>query len=142
VEQEDRRSDGYSQRLYGPARSSEAERQFGWRPEYLQEAKEEVTEVVEDLRPKFPPTRFKSNCLIVWKADWCSACKKMGPTIKQLRAEGYAVYILDYDYYYDLAQKMHIQALPTCIVHKDSREVSRHRGVVSADALKKTLTKN
>lgn len=144
VERENYRGDGYSQRLPGPARSSEAERQFGWRPEYLQYARAEAlaTEGAEDLRPLFPPKVSQPNCLIMWTADWCPVCKKMYPIIRQLREEGYVVYVLDYDAYYALAQKMNVRALPTCIIHKNKKEVARHRGVVSVVTLKKTLTRN
>lgn len=136
VEQEDRGGNGYSPRLSGPARSAQAERQFGWRPEYRQQAKEEASEA-QGVRPVFQP-----NCLIVWTAAWCPACKSMYPIAKILQAEGYAVYVLDFDKNKKLAKEMRIYALPTILIRQSGVEVTRQIGTVTLDEIKKTLTKN
>jgi thioredoxin 1 len=136
LEQENRRGDGYSQRLPGPARSSEAERQFGWRPEYLQEAKDEAAE------PQAVTPIFQPNCMILWTAEWCPSCKSMYPIAKILQAEGYTVYVLDLDKNKKLAKEMRIQAVPTTLIRRDGVEVTRRIGTVALAEIKRTLTKN
>lgn len=132
VEQEDQRGDGYSQRLPGPPRSAQAERQSGWRPEYLQTAK-----VVETLAPVFQP-----NCMILWTAEWCPNCKSMYPIARILQAEGYAVYVMDLDKNKKLAKTMRIQAVPTTLIRQHGVEVTRRIGTITLDEIKKTLTRN
>ena len=136
VEQEDRRGDGYSQRLSGPPRTTEAERQFGWRPEYLQQAKEEAAKT-QAVTPIFQP-----NCLILWTADWCPSCKSMYPIAKILQAEGYTVYVLDYDEHKGLAHAMRIHTLPTTLIWQNGVEVTRRTGTITLDEIKKHLKKN
>lgn len=138
LEQENRRSDGYSQRLHGPSRSAQAERHFGWRPEYIQSANAEAaTEATAITSPVFQP-----NCMILWTAEWCPACKSMYPIAKMLQAEGYTVYILDFDKNKALAKKMRVQYLPTTLIRRYGVEVTRRTGVVTLEEIKKTLTRN
>jgi thiol-disulfide isomerase/thioredoxin len=139
MEQEDRRGDGYSQRLPGSQRSPEAERQFGWRPEYLNKRTND-TQAIETTAVTTPV--FQPNCMILWTAEWCPACKSMYPIAKILQAEGYAVYVLDIDKNKKLAKEMRIQYLPTTLIRHRGVEVTRRTGVVTMDEIKKTLTKN
>lgn len=136
LEQEDNGGDRYSQRLPRPPRTPEVERHFGWRPEYTDtQAGTQATE--KAVTPIFQP-----NCMILWTAEWCLACKSMYPIVKILQAEGYTVYTLDYDKNKKLAKKMRIQSLPTTLIRRDGVEVTRRVGSVTLDEIKKTLTKN
>jgi thioredoxin 1 len=136
MERENYRGDGYSQRLPGPSGSSQAERQFGWRPEYIQRAKEEAVET-QAVTPVFQP-----NCMILWTAEWCPSCKSMYPIAKILQAEGYAVYVMDLDKNKKLAKEMRIRAVPTTLIRRDGVEVARRIGTTTLDEIKRTLTKN
>lgn len=84
----------------------------------------------------------KSNCLVLWAADWCPACKKMYPIVKKLKAEGYNVYIMDYDENREVAKELGIDRLPTTLIFRDGAVVARHVGVTSAETIKKDLKKN
>lgn len=129
VEQEDRGSNGHSQRLSGPSRPSEAE----YTP---QEAAKTPAEA--EVGTLF----FQPNCMILWTAEWCPACKSMYPVAKILQAEGYTVYILDYDQNKALAKKMRVQYFPTTLIHRYSVEVTRRTGIITLEEIKRDLKKN
>ncbi len=131
LEQENRGGDRYSQRLPGPPRSAQT-----GRPESDKQASN--TQAIEKaVTPVFQP-----NCMILWTAKWCPACKGMYPIARILQAEGYAVYILDYDRNKKLASEMRVRSLPTTLIRRDGVEVTRRVGHVTLDEIKKTLTKN
>lgn len=113
-----------------PARSY----QQGWIP-----PEQTATVVVDEvtLLKKLEP-----NCMVLWTAKWCSSCKKMKPIVKQLREEGYAVYVLDYDENRKDAQQLNVRTFPTIIIRENGREVARHVKVVSKDKILKALKKN
>lgn len=133
VEQEDRGGNGYSQRLSRPPRPPQAERQFGWRPEYLPTAEATTEAAAIILQP---------NCMILWTAEWCPACKSMYPIAKILQAEGYTVYVFDFDKNKKLANAMRIKAVPTTLIRQNGVEITRRIGTVTLNEIKKTLTKN
>ncbi len=85
---------------------------------------------------------FQPNCMILWTAEWCPACKSMYPIARILQAEGYTVYILDYDKNKALAKEMRVRSLPTTLIRRGGVEVTRRVGHVTLDEIKKTLTKN
>ncbi len=85
---------------------------------------------------------FQPNCMILWTAEWCPACKGMYPIARILQAEGYTVYILDYDRNKKLASEMRVRSLPTTLIRRNGVEVTRRVGHVTLDEIKKTLTKN
>ena len=137
LERENYRGYELSQRLPGPSRSAQAERQFGRRPEYTNKQANNTQAIEKAVTPVFQP-----NCMILWTAEWCPACKSMYPIARILQAEGYTVYILDYDKNKKLAGAMQVRSLPTTLIRRDGVEVTRRVGRVTLDEIKKTLTKN
>lgn len=145
LEQENHGGDQHSQRLFGYEGLQEGfaprdDGRYGWVPiQAIAPAAEarEARMTLADLMDVYQP-----NCMIVWTADWCPACKKMYPVIKKLEANGYAVYVLDYDKNRALALKMGVKSLPTTIIREGGMEVARHVGPVSAITIKKDLRKN
>jgi thioredoxin 1 len=149
LEQENYGGDRHSQRLFGHEGLQRGPERYDPRDDgryarlpdrqIAQGAKTQKTgePVIDDPMKDFAP-----NCLVMWTADWCSACKKMYPIIQQLRQEGYTVYILDYDKYSELARKLEIKALPTTLILKDGLIIVRQSGVISARTIKKVLRKN
>lgn len=73
--------------------------------------------------------------LLAFCATWCGPCHQMDPILDDLEAAGYTIRRVDVDQYPELAEKYRIQSLPTFVVVKDNREVSRMVGVTSRKRL-------
>ncbi|KAF4692176.1 hypothetical protein FOZ63_033470 [Perkinsus olseni] len=68
-------------------------------------------------------------------ASWCGPCVTMGPKFEAMAGEfdGKAVFIkVDVDEAEDAAEKADIQVLPTFILYKEGKEVSRMSGASDA----------
>jgi thiol-disulfide isomerase/thioredoxin len=72
----------------------------------------------------------KKNYVIFFTADWCRACQRMYPRIKELRDAGYIVYVFNIDKFKPAAEKFQIESLPTTVVMDQGKEVARFIGVV------------
>ena len=61
-------------------------------------------------------------------AGWCGPCKMLGPTMASLNSEGFAVDKVDVDSNPDLASQYGVRSIPTVILIKNGKEVSRKVG--------------
>lgn len=76
--------------------------------------------------------------LVDFWAQWCGPCQMLGPVIEQLGSEmdGKAVVgKVDIDEQPELRDQYGIMSIPTLIVFKDGKEVSRVLGVQPKQAL-------
>ena len=76
-------------------------------------------------------------------ATWCPPCRKMQPTIDQIKKEqGNQLYFLAVDGGVDMDVMKHVQfeALPTFIIFKNGKEVWRKQGIVEKAEFDKVLT--
>ncbi len=78
---------------------------------------------------------------LYFTASWCSVCKVMRPIIEQLQKEGYDIKIIDSDKEKKLVKRFRIESLPTTLILQDDKEIDRFVGQISADELRKRLTK-
>lgn len=75
-------------------------------------------------------------------ATWCPPCRKMQPTIDQVKKEqAAALYFLAVDGGVDMEVMKHVQfeSLPTFIIYKNGKEVWRKQGVVAVEEFQKVL---
>ncbi|MFZ9145923.1 MAG: rhodanese-like domain-containing protein [Sediminibacterium sp.] len=75
-------------------------------------------------------------------ATWCPPCRKMQPTVDQIKKEqGSNVYFLAVDGGVDMDVMKHLQfeSLPTFIIYKNGKEVWRKQGIVAAEEFQKVL---
>lgn len=75
-------------------------------------------------------------------ATWCPPCRKMQPTIDQIKKEqGTQLYFLAVDGGVDMDVMKHVQfeALPTFIIYKNGKEIWRKQGIVEKDEFNKVL---
>ena len=88
----------------------------------------------------FTKDTFQASVLVLvdfW-AQWCGPCQMLGPVIEQLGSEmdGKAVVgKVDIDEQPELRDQYGIMSIPTLIVFKDGKEVSRVLGVQPKQAL-------
>ena len=71
--------------------------------------------------------------LVDFYADWCGPCKVMAPVLDQLAVDRMGeVFVgkLDTDRYPDVAQRFDVRGIPTLILFRAGREVTRRVGAV------------
>ena len=79
--------------------------------------------------------------LVDFWATWCMPCRMQAPAVEQLSGEGYQVGKVDVDAQSSLAARYQVMNIPTLIVFKDGKEVSRMVGVQSKEDLAEALKK-
>ena len=80
--------------------------------------------------------------LVDFSADWCTACKKLEPTLSRLASDfkGQATVVrVDVDDSKVLADQYGVSALPTIILFKNGAELARFRGAQSERRLRGAL---
>ncbi len=71
-------------------------------------------------------------------ASWCGPCKRLAPIIDEIASElGSKIKVanIDIDDNQDIASEYNILSVPTLIIFKNGKEVSRNIGLVSKNAL-------
>jgi thioredoxin len=80
--------------------------------------------------------------LVDFYADWCGPCKMMAPAVDEIAStyQGRALVAkLDTDRAQRTASSFNIRGIPTTIVFKNGKEVSRQSGAVPKPMLAKML---
>lgn len=78
--------------------------------------------------------------LVDFWATWCGPCMRQAPVVEELAAEGYSVGKVDVDQQPALAQQYGVMSIPTLIVFKGGKEVSRLVGLTSKNDLIRLLS--
>lgn len=84
----------------------------------------------------------QGTVLVDFYADWCGPCKMMAPVLDKVAAElGSAVSILklDVDGAQGVARQFQVSSIPTLVLFKDGKEVSRLVGLQNAEAIKRLI---
>lgn len=75
-------------------------------------------------------------------ATWCGPCKKLAPVYAELAHEfsGECKFVkLDVDQAKDVARRFQVSSLPTLVFIKNGQEVSRQKGSISKNNLRKKV---
>ncbi len=86
----------------------------------------------------------KGLVLVDFCAPWCGPCRRMAPILEELaeeHKETVKIGKVNVDNYKQFSIDQGIQALPTIVVYKDGKEVTRVVGLASKDDLKKIIEK-
>lgn len=78
-------------------------------------------------------------------APWCGPCRRMAPILESIAKEykGSAkVAKMNVDNYKKFSIDKEIEVLPTIVVYKDGKEITRLRGLVSKEDLVKIITEH
>ena len=82
--------------------------------------------------------------LVDFYAEWCGPCQIMKPTLLDVAeriGDQAKIVQVDIDIEKELAERFHIQSVPTLIIFKDGNQRWRQSGIISAHALT-TVLKN
>lgn len=86
----------------------------------------------------------KGTVLVDFSAEWCGPCKMLSPILEELAEElkdSVSIVKVDIDQEQNLASTFEITSVPTLILFKDGKEVSRTQGVKDRKTLKNLLQK-
>ena len=93
---------------------------------------EKFNELIQSAKP----------VLVDFYAEWCGPCQMMKPRLldvaERLGNEAKIVQI-DIDKERALAERFHIQSVPTLIIFKNGKQLWRQSGIISTHALAKLL---
>lgn len=84
--------------------------------------------------------QIKSSDLVLMEfyASWCPHCQRMMPIVEEVKKKltgAAAVYQYDIDDNEKLADDEKVESLPTFILYKDGKEVWRHSGEMTEEAI-------
>ncbi len=83
--------------------------------------------------------------LVDFFAEWCGPCKKLAPLLEELsnqKKDQVDMYKLDVDKVGEMAEQYMVQSIPTLIIFKDGKEISKQIGGLSKADLKKWVESN
>lgn len=83
--------------------------------------------------------------LLDFYADWCGPCKIMAPVFAELEKEyeGRAEFKkVDVETNGEMAQQYHIMSIPTFVIVRDGKEVSRKTGAMPKEVIKDWIENN
>ncbi len=90
---------------------------------------------------EFDSTVEKGLVLVDFFANWCGPCKMLSPILEKLSTEYEDVEIVkvDIDKSQQLALQHQVQSIPTLLLFKDGKIVSRNVGFLAEAQLKSLL---
>lgn len=89
----------------------------------------------------FQSTIASGVTLVDFYADWCGPCRMIAPIIESLAGElkGAQIAKLDIEKAQKTTLSFNVTSIPTIIIFKEGKEVSRHVGVQNKPALEKAI---
>jgi thioredoxin 1 len=80
--------------------------------------------------------------LILFSADWCGPCKILKPNLEKVKkslSESYDFIKVDISQVEETVKKFNIRNIPTCVLTRSGKEISRFSGVKTEEQIKNFL---
>jgi len=104
-----------------------------------------MSELESSLQKEFDKMIESGLCLVDFNAPWCGPCRSQEPIINELGQsyKGKAnVVKINIDENSKIAMKLGIQSIPTIILFRNGKEVSRFVGLQTAETLNRVMKDN
>ena len=73
-------------------------------------------------------SKKNQSTILVFSADWCKYCNKLKSEVKNLDLGQYDIHFIDVESRPDLKKEYSVKSLPTSIILKNKKEISRKIG--------------
>ncbi len=79
----------------------------------------------------------EGNVLVDFSASWCGPCQMLEPVLEELASDRSNIKIIsvDVDEHEELSRKYGVMSVPTLVVYKDGKMVSRNTGYTTKDVI-------
>ena len=79
----------------------------------------------------------EGNVLVDFSASWCGPCQMLEPVLEELASDRSNIKVIsvDVDEHEELSRKYGVMSVPTLVVYKDGKMVSRKTGYTTKDVI-------
>ena len=81
-------------------------------------------------------------CVVDFSATWCGPCRMMAPVLEDISDKyknKFQFYQIDIDSAEDIAEKFNVTAVPTIIIFREGKEITRTSGYQDYDTFENFL---
>lgn len=113
-------------------------------PAYAKDSKKEKSPVVTLTSSNYKNEISEGLVFVDFWAAWCGPCRRIAPVLEEISKEykgSVKIGKLNVDNYKKFAVNLNIEALPTIVVYKDGKEMTRIVGLVKKEELVKVIEK-
>ena len=79
----------------------------------------------------------EGNVLVDFSASWCGPCQMLEPVLEELASDRSNIKVIsvDVDEHEELSRKYGVMSVPTLVVYKNGKMVSRNTGYTTKDVI-------